>query len=81
VADEELHERIEALAHEEHRLLSARRDGSGLTDAEHTRLQEVEVSLDKTWDLLRQREARRDAGLDPDAVTERDAGVVEGFLQ
>jgi hypothetical protein len=39
------------------------------------------VSLDQCWDLLRQRRARRDAGLDPDTAAERPADVVEGYWQ
>lgn len=79
-SDSDLHKRIEALAHEEHALRVAR-SGSSLTDEEHARLAEVELQLDKTWDLLRQREARRHAGLDPEAAAERPAGTVEGYLQ
>jgi hypothetical protein len=29
---------------------------------------------------MRQRRARRDAGLDPDGASERDEGTVEGYL-
>jgi hypothetical protein len=39
------------------------------------------VQLDRYWDLLRQRDARRRAGLDPDAAQERSADVVEGYRQ
>ena len=79
MADDELHARIEELAHEEHRLRTAH-VGAGLSDAEKTRLSELEVSLDKAWDLLRQREARRSAGQDPDLAQERSTGTVEGYL-
>jgi hypothetical protein len=49
--------------------------------AERARLKTLEEHLDQLWDLLRQRRARRDAGLDPDDATERDASVVEGYRQ
>ena len=42
---------------------------------------ELGVQLDRYWDLLRQRDARRRAGLDPDGAQERSADVVEGYRQ
>ena len=45
------------------------------------RLHDVEVALDQCWDLLRQRRARRAAGLDPDEAEVRSEGTVETFLQ
>jgi hypothetical protein len=39
------------------------------------------VQLDRYWDLLRQRDARRRAGLDPDGAQVRSADVVEGYRQ
>lgn len=45
------------------------------------RLHDVEVALDQCWDLLRQRRARRAAGLDPDDAAVRSEGTVETFLQ
>jgi hypothetical protein len=44
-------------------------------------MQAVQVSLDQCWDLLRQRRALRNAGLDPDSARERPADVVEGYQQ
>ena len=78
--DGELAQRINALVEEEHRLERSR-VGQGLTDQEHARIQSIEVDLDRCWDLLRQRRARRVAGLDPDDVTGRPADVVEGYQQ
>jgi hypothetical protein len=45
------------------------------------RLRELEKSLDQCWDLLRQRRARREFGLDPDDVTVRDTETVEHYRQ
>lgn len=42
--------------------------------------QRIEVALDRCWDLLRQRRARRAAGEDPSAAEARDAGTVESYL-
>jgi uncharacterized protein DUF2630 len=39
------------------------------------------VELDRCWDLLRQRRARRDAGQDPDLAEARPERTVEGYLQ
>ncbi len=63
--DADLIRRIGELADEEHRLERSR-IGEGLGDEELRRLRELEVALDQCWDLLRQRRARRAAGLDPD---------------
>ena len=77
--DQDVHERIEALVAEEHRLLEAH-GNDGLEPAEHERLEAVKVELDRLWDLLRQRRARRSAGLDPAGASERDGATVEGYL-
>jgi hypothetical protein len=76
--DRTIHQRIEDLVAEEERLLQA---DHGLAATEHERLQTVKVELDRYWDLLRQRRARRDAGLDPDEASMRDAETVEGYDQ
>jgi hypothetical protein len=80
VVDDDIVQRINALAEEEHRLEGAHA-GTPLSEAELRRLQEVEVALDQCWDLLRQRRARRRAGLDPDAAEPRSVGTVEGYQQ
>jgi hypothetical protein len=78
--DQDLVLQINQLAEEEHRL--ERSEGAdGLTGDEQSRLRAIEVALDQCWDLLRQRRARRDAGLDPDDVEVRPAPVVEGYKQ
>ena len=45
------------------------------------RLRNLEVTLDQCWDLLRQRRARREFGLDPDGASPRDPGTVENYEQ
>ena len=83
-SDESVLARIEALVDEEHALLSREqsdaRHGDALDDDRH-RLEQVSVELDRCWDLLRQRRARRDAGQDPAAAQVRDADTVERYLQ
>lgn len=78
--DNEIVHRINQLADEEHRLERSE-GGDGLTEDEQRRLRDLEIALDQCWDLLRQRRARRSAGLDPDNVAVRDPDVVEGYTQ
>jgi hypothetical protein len=79
--DDELIARIHALVEEEHRLEQTASAGRPLDDAGRERLGALEVQLDQCWDLLRQRRARRHAGLDPDQTTVRPAEVVERYQQ
>lgn len=78
--DATIHERIEKLVNEEHELWQ-REAAGGTDDATRRRLADIKVSLDQTWDLLRQREALRNANMDPNVAVERDAGVVEHYRQ
>jgi hypothetical protein len=80
MADEQIHGRIEELVSEEHELWQRESEGAG-TDRDRQRLDELKVTLDQCWDLLRQRRALREAGLDPDAARVRDAEVVERYEQ
>jgi hypothetical protein len=45
------------------------------------RLRALEVTLDECWDLLRQRRARREFGLDPDDASPRGEKTVEHYEQ
>lgn len=78
--DSDIRHRIDELVAEEHHLERAH-VGQGLSDAEQARLADLGVQLDRYWDLLRQRDARRGAGLDPETAQERSADVVEGYRQ
>jgi hypothetical protein len=83
-SDETILNRIEALVDEEHTLLRREADDASDDDAlagDRARLQEVSVALDQCWDLLRQRRARRAAGLEPDEAEARDADTVEHYRQ
>jgi Protein of unknown function (DUF2630) len=82
VDDKQLLGRIGALVEEEHALeREAAAGGDGLDEEQQDRLRHLEVQLDQCWDLLRQRRARRDAGLDPEDAQVRPEGTVEGYLQ
>lgn len=78
--DTEILNRINALAAEEQRLEEAH-IGEGISDEERQRLRQIEVTLDQLWDTLRRRRATRGAGGDPDDVSPRPEGTVEGYLQ
>ena len=78
--DKDIVERITQLAAEEQQLEEAH-VGEGLSDEERKRKRAIEITLDQLWDTLRQRRAKRNAGQDPDAASERPASTVEGYLQ
>jgi uncharacterized protein DUF2630 len=78
VDDRTVQDHIEQLVAEEHRLLGHSSE-QGLSPADHQRLADVRVELDRYWDLLRQRRAREEYGEDPDAASIRDADTVEGY--
>jgi hypothetical protein len=76
--DQQVLDRIDKLVQEEEQLLH-RHEGEGLDDDEHARLEELKVQLDKAWDYLRQRRAKRQYGEDPDEASARDGGTVEDY--
>ena len=78
--DVEIHGRIEDLVAEEHELWQREAAGSA-SDDERNRLAQIKVSLDQCWDLLRQRRALSEAGLDPDAARVRPPETVEDYEQ
>jgi hypothetical protein len=79
--DSEILKHITELVNEEHELDNLAEEEGGLSEEQHARMQALQVSLDQCWDLLRQRRARRSAGLNPDEAKVRDPQIVEHFLQ
>ena len=77
--DETVLSHINELADEEHQLFQ-KEAGEEVSLDERTRLKQIGVTLDQCWDLLRQRRARRSAGLAPDDAEVRDPNVVERYL-
>jgi hypothetical protein len=73
--------RISELVDEEHTLRRQLSEGKISTDEEHSRLKDLEESLDQCWDLLRRRRAARDAGHDPDAEQAHGTTEVENYIQ
>jgi hypothetical protein len=78
--DQQIHGTIEQLVAEEHELWERESTGTA-DDADRRKLQQLKVSLDQCWDLLRQRRALREAGLDESVAVERDVEVVESYEQ
>ena len=75
--DETVFRKIEALVDEEQHLYGKEE----LADHDQTRIEEIKVELDQCWDLLRQREARREFGQDPNDAKVRPPSVVERYKQ
>jgi hypothetical protein len=75
--DQSVLKTIQQLADEEHRLYSH----EALSDADRAHLEKINVELDQCWDLLRQRQALRDAGRNPDEAHVRPPDIVEGYEQ
>jgi len=81
MSDSDIFDRINALSDEEEQLYENAGDGQGLTVSETERLSAIKVELDRSYDLLHQRQARRAAGLNPAEAAERPATIVEGYEQ
>ena len=79
--DPEIFDRINALSAEEEQLFEQAGDGSGLSAGDVARLEAIKVELDRTYDLLHQRQAKRAAGLDPSDAEPRPAEIVERYQQ
>lgn len=73
--DESVLDHITKLVEEEHQLVASGAPGP----ATQARLKRVEEELDRCWDLLRQRRAKREFGGDPDSARVRETGTVEGY--
>ena len=76
VDDRDIRKNIADLVDEEHRLRQGR-----ISEEERAELARIEEHLDQCWDLLRQRQALRDASRNPEEAHARPVGEVEGYLQ
>jgi uncharacterized protein DUF2630 len=75
--DDDIFGRINQLVQEERQLAG----DSETADERHARRLEIEAQLDQCWDLLRQRQARREFGENADDAEARPVAEVEGYLQ
>ena len=78
--DKSIHEHIEQLVAEEHRLYE-QSDDRTLTPDERKRLDDLNVQLDRYYDLLRQRRAKREFGEDPNRARLRSGETVESYVE
>ena len=78
--DKGIHDHISELVAEEKDLRDRLGKGEISREEEHSRLASLEVELDQAWDLLRQRNAKRQYGDSPDDAAERSPDVVEKYL-
>jgi hypothetical protein len=76
--DQEIEAHIDQLVAEEHELFER---GGQMSADDRRRLNDLNVQLDRLWDLLRQRRAREEFAQDPDTAKERSAATVEKYLQ
>lgn len=77
VEDQPVLNYIQRLVAEEHQLYGQGR----LPKADRRRLEKIQIELDQCWDLLRQRRALRDVGVDPNEAEVRPPQVVENYEQ
>ena len=75
--DKDIRSQIHALVEEEHEL----RNTSEHTQEQRARVTQLEQDLDQLWDLLRQRDAKRQYGGNPDEAAARPEPQVENYLQ
>lgn len=78
--DKSIHQHIEELVQEEEALY-ARSNDKPLTADERKRLDELNVQLDRYYDLLNQRRAKREFGENPDTARMRSAQTVEHYVE
>jgi hypothetical protein len=78
--DPGIHQQISDLVAQEKRLREQLQAHEIDPAEEQEQLRRIEVQLDQCWDLLRQREALRTSGGDPDSAAVRPASEVEGYL-
>lgn len=80
MSDGAIHDKIDELVQEQHRLRDQIGTGEISSAQGQQRLTSIQTELDRLWDLLRQQEAKQefpDSEADPH---ERSASTVEGYL-
>jgi len=77
MTEKEILDKIKNLEEEEHNLYSK----NGLSTEERKRAGELQVELDRYWDLLRQKRALSEFGHNPDNAGLRGSDTVENYEQ
>ncbi|MGW7674583.1 DUF2630 family protein [Streptomyces sp. NPDC054775] len=78
-ADKAIFARIKRMVGDEKALRELMQAGGVDGRTEHEQLIALEQELDQCWDLLRQRNALRSAGINPDEARVRPAATVEKY--
>ena len=73
--DQTVLKHIEELVAEEKKLYAK----GAVSDEEKKKLDQINVELDRCWDLLRQRRGLREFGRNPDDAEVRPAKIVENY--
>lgn len=79
VQDADVIAHINTLAEEEHALWQKESRGE-TTDADRSRLKQIQITLDQCWDYLNQRRALRAAHRNADEAQVRDSNTVERYI-
>ena len=79
--DRQILDEIKRIVDREHQLRAEVEQGQIDPDIERAELDRLDVALDQCWDLLRQRQARRNANQDEADAAVRPASQVESYLQ
>ena len=75
-----IQQQIADLVAEEHQLRARLATGEITEPAENARIAELEVQLDRLWDLRPPRRVRPEFGENPNDASERSAREVEGYV-
>jgi hypothetical protein len=81
MSETDIYAKIKDLVDTEHELRSRTEAGELDPSEERAQLDQLEKALDQCWDLLRQRRAKKDAGLSPDDAEAQSVSQVENYLQ
>ncbi|MEU1272945.1 DUF2630 family protein [Streptomyces sp. NPDC005799] len=79
--DQRILGRITEMVEDERKLRESLAAGEIDSSTEHQRLAQLEVELDRCWDLLRQRRAKAEFGENPDDAQVRPPSQVEGYIE
>jgi hypothetical protein len=79
--DRQILDEIKRIVDREHQLRTQVEQGQIDPAIERRELSRLDVALDQCWDLLRQRQARRNANQDEEDASVRPASQVESYLQ
>lgn len=77
MTEREILDKIKELLEEEHKFYSK----NGLSGQERKKVENLQVELDRYWDLLRQKRALSEFGKNPDKADLRGSDTVENYEQ